>query len=91
VQPIKLMYTTHPMEVFSDNLRICHVEIPKFMAVYRTLEDISGEEERNIGMDNFTSIYGRANMDPKLRARYGYRMSVEHDRPLGWLPPEMKV
>jgi len=80
VQPIKLMHTTHPMKVFSDSLRTCHVEIPKLTAVYRTLEDISGEEERNIGMDNFTSIYGRTNMDPKLRARYDYQMSVEHDK-----------
>jgi len=47
VQPIKLMYTTDPIAVASDSLRIYHVEIPKFTAVYKTLEDISGERERN--------------------------------------------
>jgi len=47
VQPIKLMYTTDPVVAATDAFRIYHVEIPKFTALYRTLEDISGEKERN--------------------------------------------
>jgi len=46
---------------------------------YQKEDEMMVLAERNIGMDNFTSICGRTNMDLKLRARYDYRMSVGHD------------
>ncbi len=36
-------------------------------------------ETRTAGMDNFTSLYHKANADQKLRDRYEYLMSVKLD------------
>lgn len=46
VQPIKLMYTTDPVEVATDKFRMYNVEIPKFTKKYDSIEDVSGEAEK---------------------------------------------
>ncbi len=106
VQPVKFMYTKEPVRVASDKIRIYNVELPKFTEEYDSIEDVSGESEkenallqwlymltrgyqseeememletRTAGMDNFTSLYHKANADQKLRDRYEYLMSVKLD------------
>ncbi len=46
VQPIKFMYTKEPVRVASDKIRIYNVELPKFTAEYDSIEDVSGESEK---------------------------------------------
>ncbi len=46
VQPVKFMYTKEPVRVASDKIRIYNVELPKFTAEYDSIEDVSGESEK---------------------------------------------
>ncbi len=46
VQPIKFMYTKEPVRLASDKIRIYNVELPKFTAEYDSIEDVSGDTEK---------------------------------------------
>ncbi len=46
---------------------------------YQSEEEMEMLETRTASMDNFTSLYHKANADQKLRDRYEYLMSVKLD------------
>ncbi len=71
--------TNKPYETLLYSITTHTVE--KIMEMNGWTEDVAKEmlETRTAGMDNFTSLYHKANADQKLRDRYEYLMSVKLD------------